>query len=295
MPEKEIKPQTIEPGFYPDLSNEDYHGGPGISKTGLDQIDRSPLHYITERRHRRLTTDPMRVGQAIHCAILEPDTFDAHFVKSEFSEFRTKAAKEWKKTQELAGRYVLKVNDNADFWRVSEWNFVQAVRDSVRSDPFASILLDLTQGRAEQSAFWIDRETRKLCKCRPDFLNDSHNLAIDLKSTVDASFTGFGKSCANFRYHVQSAFYSDGLSEVGEPVNSFVFVAVGKDPPYAVACYVLDDEAIRVGRAQYRENLRVYSECWKRDHWPGYPGTTIFEPGVRSLELAPWGLRGHVS
>ena len=37
----------IEPGcFYANLPNELYHKGPGISKSGLDQIRRSPAHYV---------------------------------------------------------------------------------------------------------------------------------------------------------------------------------------------------------------------------------------------------------
>lgn len=285
----------IKPGLYRDLSNDDYHRGPGISKSGLDHVARSPKHYRHYRDNPTPQTDPMRVGEAIHTIILEPDKFDAQFVKSEYQEFRTKAAKEWRDNQILAGRHILRVNDRSDPFKVSEWDYVHAVRDAVRSDPFASILLNLDDGIPEESAFWIDQETRKLCKCRPDFRNLAHGVAVDLKSTEDASFTGFGKSIANYRYHVQSAFYSDGLAACGAPVSAFVFVAVEKAPPYAVACYVVDDEALRVARAMYRENLRVYAECKARGEWPGYPGNTIFEPAIRTIEIPPWGIRGRVS
>ena len=47
--ELEVLPQAhgeIEPGIYFDLSNAEYHGGPGISKSGLDWIEHNPSQLI---------------------------------------------------------------------------------------------------------------------------------------------------------------------------------------------------------------------------------------------------------
>lgn len=64
-------------GLFPDISNDKYHGGAGISKSGLDLICRSPLHY----RHARdaandnRPTPAQRIGTAAHDLILEPGEF----------------------------------------------------------------------------------------------------------------------------------------------------------------------------------------------------------------------------
>jgi exodeoxyribonuclease VIII len=301
-------------GIFDDISNEDYHRGVGISKSGLDLINRSPLHYKTIKAHPKPSTPAMLIGSAFHCLVLEPDKFPTEYITvpkdaprkptaaqqnaAKPSAKAIESIKWWSDfDKETEGKIVIsnKAGDN-EFWSPGDWDRIHFMAESVKKDPVASILLDPGQGRAENSVFWIDPEHRKLCKCRPDFINDAHNVCVDLKTTIDASFTGFGKSAASYRYHVQDAFYRDGLSAVGQPVQSFIFVAVEKEPPYAVACYVLNEEAKRVGRIQYRDNLYTYKQCYERDEWPTYPGeTTLFEPSIRTLEIATWGLRGDIS
>src|SRR3546814_1967815 len=64
-----------------EISNDDYHAGPGISKSHLDSIapelGQAPLHYwhkyVNPERERAEPTAAMVLGTAIHTAILEPD------------------------------------------------------------------------------------------------------------------------------------------------------------------------------------------------------------------------------
>lgn len=300
-------------GIFDDISNEDYHRGPGISKSGLDLINHSPLHYKTVKAHPKKATPAMFIGTAFHSLVLEPDQFDKEFMlmpndapkKPTLAQLNAKkpspaslgAMAWWEEFNEnTKGKTVISNKPGADpFWSPGDWDRLHFMADAVKNDPIASIIINLDEGRAENSVYWIDSEHKKLCKCRPDFINDSHNVAVDLKSADDASYTGFGKSAASYRYHVQDSFYRDGLYAVGQGVQSFVFVVVEKSPPYAVACYILDKEAQRIGRTQYRNNLWTFAECYRRDEWPAYPGDSLLEPSIRNLEIAPWGLRGSIS
>ena len=277
-------------GLFDGISNEDYQCGPGISKGGLDLINRSPAHYITKKRHPRPPTRAFHVGRAAHTLILEPWKFDAEYIKAEYTEFRTKESKEWRAAQEAAGRMVLRVaTDSDNFWSPSEWELVHAIRDAVMTHPIASILLDPDQGKPEQTAYWIDRDTGRLCKCRPDFLNDGHNLCVDLKTTEDASYTEFQRSVFKWRYHVQAAYYSHGLTRVDRPVRDFVFVAIEKSPPFCIGCYALIYEAKRVGWIQAEHDLRTYDACMRSNEWPGYAQE------IRELDLKEWQLKGRIS
>lgn len=67
----------MQPGVYPDLSNEEYHGGPGISKSGLDLIHRSPLHYRAAKTaaNDNEPTSAQFIGTAFHSLVLEPEKF----------------------------------------------------------------------------------------------------------------------------------------------------------------------------------------------------------------------------
>lgn len=279
----------IEPGIYADIGDEAYHTGPGISKSGLDVIHRCPADYILRREHPKGPTPAMALGKAVHALVLEPGTFEAKFCKDEYPGSYSKEAKAWREAQLEAGRTVVQTAIDADFWDKDDWRAVYAMRDAIAAHPIASILLNLDDGKAEQSVFWIDQQTRKLCKCRPDFMNEAHNLCVDLKTTEDASFQGFGQSVSKYRYHVQDAFYRDGLHAIGRTVAGFIFVAVEKQPPYNVAVYRLGQEEVRTGRLQYEDDLAKYAKCKATDTWPGYPDE------IRDLTLTQYQLRGFIS
>lgn len=65
------------------LSNEDYHSGPGVSKSGLDLISRSPAHfrYAKNNPDARRETAAFKIGGAGHALILEPDVFRREFCR----------------------------------------------------------------------------------------------------------------------------------------------------------------------------------------------------------------------
>lgn len=305
------KPDTTEDGprvgIFEDIPNAEYHHGPGISKSGLDLIDLSPAHYITHKRHPKPSTATMIFGSAFHSLVLEPEKFADEYVlppegapnrltsrqinAKKPSDATIAAIEFWAQWDaENAGKTVIENKPGSDpFWSPGDWDRLHRMRDAVAEHPIAGILLDPGQGKPEQSVYWVDAQTRKLCKCRPDFLNEAHNCVADLKSTDDASYTAFGKSCAKFRYHVQDPFYCDGLRAAGKMIGGFVFVAVEKRPPWGVACYVINDDARRIGRSMYERNLETYAKCHAADEWPCYPAE------VRDLELPGWILHGNVT
>lgn len=67
----------MQPGIYDNLPNAEYHGGPGISKSGLDLIHRSPLHYqyAYSAANDNEPTPEQAIGTAFHALILEPELF----------------------------------------------------------------------------------------------------------------------------------------------------------------------------------------------------------------------------
>lgn len=260
-------PITItETGLRFDLSNEAYHAGPGISKSSLDAVAKSPAHYfaryLDENRPEREPTAAMIAGTLAHCAVLEPEEFaNRYAVGPDIS----KATKEWKAFEaSLAdGRQAIKPDQ-------LKQAFAQST--SVRSIPDIADLL--SKGFAEVSAYWHDEETGILCKCRPDWVHpcdDGSVIIVDLKTTTDASPREFSRSIAEWRYHVQAAWYADGYAKAsGLTVRGFVFAAVETDFPHLPAAYMLDEESIEQGRIDYRRNLETYAECLACGIWPGY-------------------------
>ncbi|QKN87938.1 putative exonuclease [Acinetobacter phage vB_AbaP_Alexa] len=72
----------MEPGIYDNITNHDYHKGPGISKSGLDLIAQSPAHYYhaVNAANDNEPTAAQAFGTAFHTLLLEPEVFAATYV-----------------------------------------------------------------------------------------------------------------------------------------------------------------------------------------------------------------------
>jgi exodeoxyribonuclease VIII len=249
------------------MDNTDYHAHPAISKSHLDQVAKSPLHYFARYLDpNRVAPEPtaaMAIGSAVHTHVLELDQWDARYVSApDGIDRRTKAGKaEWEAfTTAATGRTVLPKAD-ADL--------VMRMGHAVFAHPAAAMLLALP-GKAETTHMWTDEATGLQCKCRPDWLTDDGRLLVDLKTTEDAG-RGFAKSIAQWRYHVQAAWYLDGVEQsTGTRPEQFLFLCVEKKAPYAVAVYAADAEMIDAGAQTAARDLDVLATCKAANAWPGY-------------------------
>ncbi|EKA6096924.1 exodeoxyribonuclease VIII, partial [Salmonella enterica subsp. enterica serovar Cerro] len=72
----------IEPGIYYGISNENYHAGPGVSKSQLDDIADTPALYLWRKNAPVDTTKTktLDLGTAFHCRVLEPEEFSNRFI-----------------------------------------------------------------------------------------------------------------------------------------------------------------------------------------------------------------------
>jgi len=262
------------------LENADYHRHHAVSKSHLDLVARSPLHYwaryLDPNRIEPEPTPAMLMGTALHTHVLELDQWDQRYVMApEGIDRRTKQGKaEWEAfTVASTGRTVLSKADADTVMRMAR---------SVYAHSAAAMLLAMA-GKAETTWMWTDETTGLECKCRPDWLTDDHRLIVDLKTTEDASPRGFQKSVATWRYFVQSSWYLDGVQAAsGTRPDQFIFIVVEKKPPYAVAVYAADADMIAAGAKQARLDLDTLAVCKAADAWPGYSDQ------IETISLPPW-------
>lgn len=301
---------TIKPGHYPDISNDAYHSGPGISKSHLDDIaGKSPLHYwqkrINPNRPADEKSDALRLGDVIHKAILEPDVLSGHIIKLPADAPRRPTEK-----QRNAKKPSPETLEAIDFWdgfnkeslgkviiENDEFDMVIAARDAVLCHPVAGPLF--TNGLAEQSFYATDPKTGELIKCRTDLWRPGSSMIVDLKSAIDASPDGFGRAAANYRYDVQAVWYPDVCElAIGESVDHFVFVAIEKEAPWAVGVYFWENEYESAfngrivvetpgdkARALARRDLDLIAECRRTNSWPDYGASP------QGLRLPGWARR----
>lgn len=251
-------------GIYAGLSNSAYHAGPGVSKSQLDKLSKSPFHYhshyLSLKRVSSYETPAMRFGTAVHTAILEPELFAGWVVMPDV-DGRTKDGKAAKAlAQEEAAARGVEVISADDYAKVT------AIADSFSRHKHLAALLQA--GHAELSVYWNDDETGILCRCRPDWL--APDCVLDLKTTEDASPRAFQRSAYSWRYWVQAAFYLDGLAANGIDGRSFIFAAIEKSEPYACAGYAASEAMLAAGREEYRRLLRQLLMCRLQNKWPGY-------------------------
>jgi exodeoxyribonuclease VIII len=254
------------------MNNAEYHAMPGISKSGLDLINRSPAHYRWAKDNPSDPTPAMRLGTLTHLAVLEPDRFNSECIVMPVLDRRTKDGKlRWEQFQADYPDHELLTSD--------EHTRIMSIRDAVRAHPMARKLMDRI-AEVEVSTFWKDPISGIECRCRPDAELDN-GMLIDLKTTRDAG-PGFERSVRQYRYHVQAAFYGDGLG--GMEVRPMVFIAVETEAPYLVSCNIIGPDSLVAGREAYRRNLDTYAKCVESGIWPGY------SDAIQTINLPDWEL-----
>jgi len=263
-------------GIFEGQSFEEYCAIDAANKSGLDKFLKSPLHYWAEyldpNREPREDTPALKLGKAIHCAVLEPARFiDNYKALPKDLDRRTKDGKASYEAIISSGSIPLSSDD---------FDTCVAISESIKKSIAAREIF--AKGKSELTAVWEDSKVR--CKARIDWFTDDHAVLIDLKSTEDAGPEAFARSLLEYGYHRQAAWYVDGLVAATnlskEPL--FVFAVYEKKPPYASAFYYATPEMLEQGRVENRRLLSKYIECRAAKSWPGYPEE------LRAAEFPRW-------
>lgn len=259
------------------MSNAEYHAMDCVSKSHLDEVNKSPFHYwdkyINPNRVVIEPTKQMLLGSAMHTMVLEPELFEKEYIVESANAPKRPTA-----IQRNAKKPSSQTLDAIAYWEefdkkavgknlisIDDYERLTIMKQRIFDHPAASTILSLS-GVAEQSYQWKDNQTGEICKSRPDFHTDDGSLIVDLKTTSDASELGFQKSVHNFRYHVQAGFYLRSIKEA----EQFVFIAVESKPPYLVAVYNASPEMIAAGNRVADKNLATLAQCRKSGKWTGY-------------------------
>ncbi|WP_105490268.1 exodeoxyribonuclease VIII [Escherichia coli] len=265
----------IEPGIYYGISNENYHAGPGVSKSQLDDIADTPALYLWRKNAPVDTTKTktLDLGTAFHCRVLEPEEFSNRFIVAPEFNRRTTAGKEEEKAFLMECASTGKTVITAE-----EGQKIELMYQSVMALPLGQWLVE-SAGHAESSIYWEDPETGILCRCRPDKIIPEFHWIMDVKTTADIQ--RFKTAYYDYRYHVQDAFYSDGYEAQFGVLPTFVFLVASTTVEcgrYPVEIFMMSEEAKLAGQQEYHRNLRTLADCLNTDEWPA----------IKTLSLPRW-------
>jgi len=229
------------------LPASDYHKIEAFSASTAKICLRSAAHFAASRETVKEPSEAMKIGTAVHTAILEPHLFDAEIAIMPKFDKRTKVGKEGAEQFE---------NDNIGK-TVIDWyqgERVKSIAESVRGHEFFKTYVK--DGDAEATLLWGQYGLQ--CKARIDYL--ANGTIFDVKTCQDASPAGFAKQVASFGYHMQAAHYSMGFKRVcGEKLDRFVFIAVESAYPHMVGIYTLGVDSLKAGQSDLGKAARVYA------------------------------------
>jgi hypothetical protein len=295
----------------PSLPFKEYRRLPGLNSSLLKAADSlTPAHayaaYLDPEAPPPVDSTALIVGSAVHCLILEPDTWEERFAfpppdaPKRPTAAQRNAAKPSAATIEAiqfwdafdaaaAGKMQLSMADLA-----AAHHLRQAVSDHPVLGPWfagPSVLNELT-------ITWDD-PSGAACKARLDAVRilPDHIRVLDLKTAQDASPREFARSVIRYGYLLQGAFYTDAaaacrasIAELqglpayaldGMPIV-FEFIAAEKGYPWMVARYELTTDQQAIGRERYQRALAAVHTAQATGYWPGY------ETAALPLELPGW-------
>jgi exodeoxyribonuclease VIII len=288
-------PAEVEPadGVHFELEESAYRRLNRLSYSGAKVVLRSLAHYVENRRNPKPETDEQRFGTVFHAELLEPGRAASMIVvlpqnaPRRPTSVQLAAAKPSPATVEAiawwrdfdassAGRLVIDAN---------EAHRLEGMLEAVRAHSGATHLL--AAGRPEVSVLWQDRQYDVPCKCRIDFLRDDGGH-VDIKTAADASPEAFARAAASFSYHMQAAAYFSGAEHALNASPPFwAWVVVEKEPPYGVATYVAQADALLAGARMWDTALARYRMALDTSEWPAYA------PTIEPLHFPTWALRAR--
>lgn len=264
---------TYNPGIY-EIENEDYHNSEGLSRSALLTFKRSPLHYWAEYKSegKKIEKDSLAIliGNAVHTFILQPQLFTDYYHVADKPDLRTtKGKEEWALIQKEHG--------DKTIISTEQFSLIHEIGQAFLKHEIANQFLKNAQ--VEKSIFWKDSKTGILCKTRPDIWLP--NIIADIKTSSDASSRTFQRDLMKYGYHIQAAMVQDGIYHItNKMIETFVFIVIEKEFPFAIGIYELDKESIKIGRDEYKGLLHDYLpyQYDKLDTWPSYKPTVISLP-----------------
>ena len=262
-----------------DMPNEQYHRTAAASKSTLDLVAQSPALVPWSRAapEDEEAASQIDIGNAFEALLLEPERFAATYLVDTALNKSTKEGK-----AEAAAVREQADEAGAAILTPKQYAQVHLMQRSALAHPVVASLLG-QRIAAQRSWFWFDEDTGVDCKCRPDVMLTGRPVVADIK--ISGQIDRFANSVHDYRYHVQAALYSDAYYwATGKPLKAYGFLAIEETLPHPAQLYVLDDEAMELGRRLYRRDLNTYAHCVQTGEWPSYAD----EP--KTLSLPHWAI-----
>lgn len=264
--------------YFPNLDNQAYHNGPGISSSNIRRFSQSQLHAFEEVIE---PTPAMNFGSAAHSLIVEGEgAFFTDVVTITGSPY-TNSNKALKQESLDKGLTVITEKDRDTIYSMKN-SLVTEASAYLNPDKDYPQVLDSPY---EVSLYWYEQGL--LCKTRADVVlnpfdmpqGENSIVLVDYKTTSDCSVRGFTNSVRRYSYDLQAAWYKRGFEQAGFQVHDFVFVAQEKKTPFANKVFKMNHGDMEIGWNFLSDHLEEYNRVLN-----GKPATIYNSPNVVELD-----------
>ena len=337
-------PLVQEPGVYFGMPEADYHRAFALSATGIKHLRISPLDFwarsalnaerseeeseariIGRAYHKRIIEGPAAFA-AMYAAELDPAEHPGAFRTNE--ELKTAIERAGGPTARLGAlrkaeliERLLQYDPTALIWdrlvvahQERHAGKIRLPLLAIHRIEIAAAMIEkhpqlskaFSGGMPEVSVFWRDEDSGVPCKARFDYLKP--RAIVDLKSyenTIGLPVRkAIARCVANYRYHIQAAFYLDGAEAArgliakgrvfGEvdpgfppalaaaPERHFLFVFQQKGPaPLARGMVLAPGLTLDIGRDEIADATALFAHCWQvygADPWLDASEIETFDP-----------------
>lgn len=259
----------IPTGLHENIPSHVYHQRVlGVVNSGVLKMltQQTPAHYLSWLKGEdQVDTKAMAFGRAFHCAVLEEDVFRQDYGLKPKVDGRTKEGK----------KILMDLSSSKELLDIYQWDTIHRMKDSLLCHPIAGPLF---KGGTSEITSIYEGNFGLRCKARFDYWRPDLNLIVDIKTTDNASEQSFAKSITTFGYHIQAAHYTEAV----DSKPTFAFIAIEKKPPYGIAVYLLDEEALDHGKELRYMAMEKLNRCLVTDTWPSYAEE------VKTISLPGW-------
>lgn len=267
-----------KPGIYNSIGFDEYRAIDAINASALKHAVKSPAHYRYARTAKREQTESQSFGEALHLAVLEPERYTTVVAVSPKFDRRTKQGKA--DAEAFAAANVGKtIIDEADA------EAINAMRESCLACPAVRQIIGAS-GQCEATALWREAGVDLDAKARFDRISFGAKCIADVKTARDASPEGFARACAQYQYHFSAAWYMRGALALTSHPFRFTWIALEKEPPYAVAVYEPTERMLDVANNQIESALRRVKDCEETGVYPAYASEST------PIDLPEWAVFG---
>lgn len=258
-------------GTHASVERAEYDAMPHLNYSLAKEMAKSPRHFAHWQKYPHKDSPALKLGGISHWALLEPEKFKNNVAvwdsRTDSGNLRPRNGKRWDDFEAAHAGQVIVTQEEKDR--------AEAIRDAVMAEPEARRLIE--GGQSEVTG--IGKLLGIDCKSRFDVLGD---YLAEIKTTRHAQRQAIQNHGAKLHYHAQFGWYHDLLEAATGEARPVRVVAIESEPPYCVAVFEVDADALADGRRVYEGWLRLFLECQESGRWPGPAG------GVLRWEVPVW-------